>query len=240
MPPRTPTLIPATRPPRALCEPARPGFAPALLMALTTPQRANRRQNSWRPSSCSSGIISAKASTRCPRTVHTPFTTATSNRWLRGRGAITGGSVVPGRSGVRRSSSAATCSRRAPTPVPVAAEMKCAAMPRSASARRISSSLLCTSGWSSLFTATTCGFAASSLWKSLSSPLMMSRSRSGSGRLPSRRWMKMRARSACRRNSWPRPAPLCAPSMRPGISATTNVRYPISTTPSTGSRVVNG
>ena len=41
-----------------------PGLAPARLMALTTPQRPRRRQNSCRASSCSSGIISANASTR--------------------------------------------------------------------------------------------------------------------------------------------------------------------------------
>ena len=48
-------------------------------------------------------------------------------------------------------------------------------------------------------------------------------------------------RSRWLRNRWPRPCPSCAPSIRPGTSATTNDRSPDSpTTPRFGTRVVNG
>ena len=40
------------------------------------------------------------------------------------------------------------------------------------------------------------------------------------------RWISTRVRSTWRRNSWPRPTPLCAPSMRPGRSARTKTRSP--------------
>ena len=43
----------------------------------------------------------------------------------------------------------------------------------------------------------------------------------------STRWMSMRVRSTWRRNSCPRPTPACAPSIRPGMSASTKrVRRP--------------
>jgi hypothetical protein len=43
-----------------------------------------------------------------------------------------------------------------------------------------------------------------------------------------------------RRNSWPRPAPECAPSSRPGMSAHTADRKSTSTTPRLGTSVVKG
>jgi hypothetical protein len=50
-----------------------------------------------------------------------------------------------------------------------------------------------------------------------------------------------RVRSRWLRNRWPSPCPWCAPSIRPGTSATTNDRSPDRpTTPRLGTRVVNG
>ena len=50
--------------------------------------------------------------------------------------------------------------------------------------------------------------------------------RSGSPVAPSTRWTSTRQRSTWRRNWWPRPAPSCAPSISPGMSATTKLRSP--------------
>ena len=63
------------------------------------------------------------------------------------------------------------------------------------------------------------------------------RRRPGPGRS---RMTSTRARSMWRRNWWPRPRPSLAPSMRPGMSATTNSASSVRTTPRFGSRVVNG
>ena len=53
-------------------------------------------------------------------------------------------------------------------------------------------------------------------------------------------WTSSRVRSTCARKSCPRPAPSLAPSIRPGMSATTSWRSSRSSTPSTGESVVNG
>ena len=55
-----------------------------------------------------------------------------------------------------------------------------------------------------------------------------------------RTWTSTRVRSTCARKSWPSPAPSLAPSISPGMSARISCRSPSSSTPSTGSSVVNG
>ncbi len=56
----------------------------------------------------------------------------------------------------------------------------------------------------------------------------------------STRWTSIEQRSTWARNSWPRPAPSAAPSISPGMSATTAWRSSPSIVPSTGESVVNG
>ena len=69
--------------------------------------------------------------------------------------------------------------------------------------------------------------AASVGWNSSSSRRTVSRSSTGSRPLApdtSTRCTSTFVRSRCRRNWWPRPRPRCAPSIRPGTSATTKLR----------------
>ena len=106
----------------------------------------------------------------------------------------------------------------------------------------------------SSFVATTItGFSASFSLNAASSPSMISKSCTGSrseASLVSIKCAMRRVRSMCFRNRMPRPAPVCAPSIKPGKSATTNVRprsFPCppgapsaETTPRPGCSVVNG
>ena len=77
-----------------------------------------------------------------------------------------------------------------------------------------------------------------------SSASIIATSRSGVARRRRRRrdGRAARQRSTCLRNRMPSPAPRCAPSMSPGMSATTSVRWSSSpsTTPRCGTSVVNG
>ena len=57
---------------------------------------------------------------------------------------------------------------------------------------------------------------------------------------PSTRCSSTRQRSTWPRKRSPRPAPSCAPSIRPGMSASTNSRPSARTTPRPGCSVVNG
>ncbi|CFW37456.1 Uncharacterised protein [Bordetella pertussis] len=66
-------------------------------------------------------------------------------------------------------------------------------------------------------------------------------SASGSGLEISTRCSNTRVRARWRRNRWPRPAPSEAPSIRPGMSATTKLREgEVRTTPRLGCSVVKG
>src|SRR5262249_22904147 len=56
----------------------------------------------------------------------------------------------------------------------------------------------------------------------------------------STRCASSRVRSMWRRNWMPKPCPVCAPSINPGMSATTNVLSSMLATPRFGSSVVNG
>src|SRR5688572_3066740 len=75
---------------------------------------------------------------------------------------------------------------------------------------------------------------------SLSSAPMVRTSRAGCSVVRSTMCRSSRVLARCRRNWWPRPAPLEAPSISPGMSATTKLASPTRTTPSEGLRVVKG
>ena len=98
-------------------------------------------------------------------------------------------------------------------------------------------------GRSILLNATRNGFSSSAGSCRRSSSRMTSWSQDGSRDAPSTRCTRIRVRSTWRRNAWPRPAPLLAPSISPGTSAIVGRRSsssPRSMTPRFGSSVVNG
>src|SRR6267142_67773 len=88
---------------------------------------------------------------------------------------------------------------------------------------------------------TTCGLDASSFEYDAASFLNKSYVACGSGLSIGTSTARMRVRSTCCRKRSPSPFPSCAPSMMPGMSATTNDRLSDRpTTPRCGSSVVNG
>src|SRR6266566_3055715 len=88
---------------------------------------------------------------------------------------------------------------------------------------------------------TTCGLAASSFEYEAASRRSSSYVACGSGLSTGTSTATARVRSTCWRKRRPSPFPSCAPSMMPGMSATTNERLSDSpTTPRCGSSVVNG
>ena len=128
VPPRTPSLkprSPVTCPNRTRS----PRLAPARRRAPETPQRLNRRQSSARPSSVSTGIISANATARPSATRNAP-----SSRQMRRSlaGAWTRTDAASGRTG-RFSSCGGRASAKQRTsssnPSPPAAETRNASRP---------------------------------------------------------------------------------------------------------------
>src|SRR6185369_5065163 len=84
------------------------------------------------------------------------------------------------------------------------------------------------------------GFAASACSYFFSSAAMTRTSPAGSSALRSTMCNSSLVRARWRRNWWPRPAPSEAPSISPGMSATTKLASPTRTTPSDGLSVVKG
>ena len=97
---------------------------------------------------------------------------------------------------------------------------------------------------STLFATRICLRRASSGLKAAISFITTAKSSTGSRPVygeTSRMWTRTLVRSTCFRNRMPKPWPRWAPSMRPGMSATTKLwSEPQSTTPRFGMRVVNG
>src|SRR5947209_12040564 len=107
-------------------------------------------------------------------------------------------------------------------PCPVALEISKKGRPRSSATWRSAATRSGSCAASSFVATTIMGFAASSSLKLASSCITISKSWTGSRRLPSETSTKCasrRVRSIWRRNWMPSPAPSCAPSISPGISA---------------------
>ena len=143
-------------------------------------------------------------------------------------------------------SNSASSLRRSAIPSPSAppsAEQAILLSPSALNPVRSSSRRSRTPGRSILFSTTRVVFSSSAgLWAA-SSSRMIAASRSGSAVDASTTCTKMRVRDACRRKAKPRPAPMDAPSISPGRSATVGRRpssRPSSITPRFGSSVVNG
>src|ERR671919_2588311 len=211
-----------------------PARAPASERRRSTPMVTSRRCSLATASSLSRSVVSTARSARRPRTRHAPFSRSTrigSSRTMC-RTYPTGAGIAA-RARFTRSSNLSTSSGML---CPVTADMGRAPGSRSRSSSTRSPAA------SNLLATTMDGRTASSGSKAASSAKSNSWSRNGSRSVAARSPIKTStaARLTCRKNRCPRPLPACAPSTRPGISATTNDSSPLVTTPRFGVSVVNG